>query len=170
MADQEEAEVVAKKPIFNRKIILIIGGIVILLLIAGLGVAYLFGAFDSLLERFKKKEDARISSSENLSKQLGYFFPMDEMSISLNSNGGRSRVLRLKLILELEQQSDQDLIKQALPRVVDNFQVYLRELRVSELQGTQGIYRLREELLKRINAALSPIKIKDVLFNNITLQ
>ena len=39
-------------------------------------------------------------------------------------------------------------IEAVMPRIVDNFQIYLRELRLEDLRGSAGIYRLREELLR----------------------
>jgi flagellar FliL protein len=57
-----------------------------------------------------------------------------------------------------------------MPRIVDNFQIYLRELRVDDLRGSGGIYRLREELLARVNAAVAPVKVNDVLFKEMLVQ
>ena len=57
-----------------------------------------------------------------------------------------------------------------MPRIVDNFQVYLRELRVEDLRGSSGLYRLREELLQRVNAAAAPAKVTDVLFKELLIQ
>ena len=57
-----------------------------------------------------------------------------------------------------------------MPRVIDNFQTYLRELRLDDLKGSAGMYRLREELLVRVNAAAAPAKIKDVLFKEMLVQ
>ena len=56
------------------------------------------------------------------------------------------------------------------PRVIDQFQVYLRELRPTDLQGSAGIARLREELLRRVNAAVEPIKVRDLLFREMIVQ
>ena len=56
------------------------------------------------------------------------------------------------------------------PRIVDNFQVYLRELRIEDLRGSAGVYRLREELLARVNTAVQPVKVKNVLFNEVLIQ
>jgi flagellar FliL protein len=53
---------------------------------------------------------------------------------------------------------------------VDSFQVYLRELRVEDLKGSAGMYRLREDLLRRINEAARPVKISDVLFKEMLIQ
>jgi flagellar FliL protein len=62
------------------------------------------------------------------------------------------------------------VVNENLPRIVDNFQVYLRELRVDDLQGSAGMYRLREELLRRVNLAVRPARVKDVLFKEMLVQ
>jgi len=57
-----------------------------------------------------------------------------------------------------------------MPRIIDNFQVYLRELRLEDLRGSAGMYRLREELLTRVVAAAQPVRVKDVLFKEMLIQ
>jgi flagellar protein FliL len=61
-------------------------------------------------------------------------------------------------------------LQAVMPRVIDNFQVYLRELRVEDLRGSAGVYRLREELLVRVNSAAAPVKVRDVLFKEMLVQ
>ena len=78
--------------------------------------------------------------------------------------------LKIKISLEIADPADIDTVNQLLPRIVDNFQVYLRELRVQELQGSAGMYRLHEELLRRVNIAVRPAKVKDVLFKEMLVQ
>ena len=46
----------------------------------------------------------------------------------------------------------------------------MRELRVNDLEGSAGLYRLREELLRRVNVAVYPAKIDAVLFKDIVVQ
>ena len=67
-------------------------------------------------------------------------------------------------------QDDVQAVEAVMPRVVDQFQTYLRELRVRDLRGSQGIYRLQMELLSRVNAAAYPVEVKDVLFQEILIQ
>jgi len=57
-----------------------------------------------------------------------------------------------------------------LPRVTDIFQTYLRELRPSDLNGSAGLFRLKEELTRRVNAAVAPVKVSAVLFKEIVVQ
>ena len=54
--------------------------------------------------------------------------------------------------------------------VVDSFQVYLRALRVEDLQGSAGILRLRQELLTRVADAAKPTEVRDVLFKEMLVQ
>lgn len=98
------------------------------------------------------------------------FYDLPDMLVNLNSPGRRQSYLKIRVSLELSNPLDQPRIEQQMPRIVDNFQVYLRELRVEDLQGAAGVYRLREELLSRVNAAVKPTKVNDVLFKEMLVQ
>ena len=82
----------------------------------------------------------------------------------------RPTFLKIHVSLELTSDQDAEYVKTMSPRIIDNFQVYLRELRIDDLRGSAGIYRLREELLARINMAVRPAKVKDVLFKEVLVQ
>ncbi len=92
------------------------------------------------------------------------------MLVNLASDDDVPRHLRLTVQLELEDPEDRAAIEEVMPRVVNEFQVYLRELRVRDLRGSAGIYRLNVELLWRVNQAVAPAEIKDVLFQEILIQ
>ena len=64
----------------------------------------------------------------------------------------------------------QPQIQTTMPRVMDAFQTYLRELRPTDLDGSAGLYRLKEELTRRVNAAIAPSRINAVLFKEIVVQ
>lgn len=93
-----------------------------------------------------------------------------EMLVSLRSTGNRQRILKLRINLELQSRSDEETIKAFMPKIVDNFQVFLRELRIEELEGSQGLYRIKEEMLARVNQAASPVTVKDVLIGDMLIQ
>lgn len=99
----------------------------------------------------------------------GSFLPIPTMIVNLNTDDGTPRYLRLTVQLELKNPADLPKVEAVMPRVVDQFQTYLRELRVKDLRGSAGIYRLQTELLWRVNQA-SPSEIKDVLFQEILIQ
>ncbi len=100
----------------------------------------------------------------------GSFVPIPTMIVNLNNPDGTSSYLRLTVQIELENPSDAPKIEAVMPRVVDQFQTYLRELRPQDLRGSAGLYRLQMELLWRVNQAASPVKVKDVLFQEILIQ
>jgi flagellar FliL protein len=92
------------------------------------------------------------------------------MLVNINTAGRTKNFLKIKVSLELNNEADINRVENVLPRIVDNFQVYLRELRLEDLQGAAGVYRLREELLNRVNAAVRPAQVKDVLFQEMIVQ
>jgi flagellar FliL protein len=98
------------------------------------------------------------------------YFDMPEMTVNLSASSERPQYLRVKVTLEMADARVQDAIKTAMPRVVDAFQVHLRELRAVDLEGSAGLYRLREELMRRINVAIAPAKIRAVLFKEVVVQ
>ncbi|WP_372501322.1 flagellar basal body-associated FliL family protein [Tistrella mobilis] len=98
------------------------------------------------------------------------YYDLPEMLVNLNTGGKRVSFLKLKVSLELQKQEDTPLVEKVLPRIIDSFQVYLREMRVEDLSGSAGIYRLREELLDRVNVAARPVVVNDVLFREMLVQ
>ncbi len=98
------------------------------------------------------------------------FYDLPEMLVNLNTPGRKRNFLKMRVSLELSAETDINRVETVLPRIVDNFQVYLRELRLEDLQGAAGMYRLREELLSRVNAAVRPAQVKDVLFKEMIVQ
>src|SRR5690349_4748355 len=148
----------------KKKLIMIVGGAVGCLLVAGAGL-YFIGMLDGLLGR-KHAAVAEAPPPKPL-----VFFDLPDFLVNLNSNGAKkASFLKLSVSLELERQEDTPRLQAVMPRIVDNFQIYLRELRVDDLRGSGGIYRLREELLARVNAAVAPVKVNDVLFKEMLVQ
>ncbi len=98
------------------------------------------------------------------------YFDLPEMTVNLSASADRPQYLRVKVTLEMADDKVQDAVKKAMPRVVDAFQVHLRELRAIDLEGSAGLYRLREELMRRINVAIAPAKIRAVLFKEVVVQ
>ncbi len=97
------------------------------------------------------------------------FLKVPDLIVNLNSDG-QPRYLRLSVQLELANEADMKAVEAVLPRVIDQFQTYLRELRIQDLRGSKGMYRLQMELLSRVNAAAAPTEVKDVLFQEILIQ
>jgi flagellar FliL protein len=99
------------------------------------------------------------------------FVEMPDMLVNLAGGPGeRIQYLKVKVVLEVKEDRQAEAIKPAMPRVTDIFQTYLRELRVSDLNGSAGLFRLKEELTRRVNAAVAPTQVSAVLFKEIVIQ
>ncbi len=84
--------------------------------------------------------------------------------------GERVQYLKAKIVLEVKEAPLVAQITPSMPRITDMFQVYLRELRTTDLNGSVGMFRLKEELTRRVNAAISPHHVNAVLFKEILIQ
>jgi flagellar protein FliL len=99
------------------------------------------------------------------------FIEVPEMLVNLQGvPGERVQYLKVKLTLEVKEEKQVETIKPTLPRVTDLFQTYLRELRPIDLNGSAGLFRLKEELTRRVNAAVAPNEVSAVLFKEIVVQ
>jgi flagellar FliL protein len=98
------------------------------------------------------------------------FHDMPEILANLNVQGRRPSYLRLRAKLELSGPEDVPAVQAAMPRLLDLFQTYLREMRPEELRGSAGTHRLREELIARASLAAAPARIADVLFVELLVQ
>ena len=92
------------------------------------------------------------------------------IAVNLSTADERPRTLKLSLSLEAADPAAAGAVQAALPYVLDSFQTHLRELRAAEIEGAAGMFRLREELLKRVNLAIAPARVRAVLVRDIILQ
>lgn len=135
-----------------------IGGLAILLLAGGGGAAFFLGVFDS--------------EADQVAAELKEVFYLDlpELTVNLSSSDQRAQFLKLSVSLELSDRKTLRAIEPHMPRVLDAFQVYLRELRTSDLEGSAGFFLLKEELTRRIEMAVAPAQINDILFRELLVQ
>jgi flagellar FliL protein len=100
------------------------------------------------------------------------FVDLPDVLVNLSNvgSGDRAQYLKVKIVLELPDQAVVAQIQPLMPRVMDAFQTYLRELRATDLDGSAGLYRLKEELTRRVNSAVAPNRITAVLFKEIVVQ
>ncbi len=157
----------------RRRLLLFIAVPVLVIVLAAVG-AYFGGLLDPLLKLFhgsKPPPPAAAAPAVPAGTQA-VFYDMPELLVNLNSAapGRKQSFLKIRVSLELANPLDVPKIEAVMPRIIDNFQVYLRELRVDDLQGSAGMLRLREELLARVNAAVKPAKVADVLFKEMLVQ
>lgn len=167
----EEAEELVEEETGNKrkKIILFVVLPLLLIIGVGIGASVMLGFFASKPPPRDKNDESKVEEVIAPLVQTT-FFEIPDIIVNLNTSGRKSAFLKIKISLEIADPADIDVINQMLPRIVDNFQVYLRELRIDDLQGSAGMYRLHEELLRRVNIAVRPAKVKDVLFKEMLVQ
>jgi flagellar FliL protein len=152
----EVAAPIVKRRLPFKLILIAAGGLVVLIAVGG-------GAYHFLGSR---------SAAATVSQgKPAVFLDMPDVLVNLSAGGGeRTQYLKVKVTLELPDQAMQAQIQPVMPRLTDAFQTYLRELRPTDLDGSAGLYRLKEELTRRVNAVIAPGRINAVLFKEIVVQ
>ena len=160
----------SRRKLSGRKIITFAVILILLLIAAFFGYRFIPGLLGKGGDASSVVGDAAKSLSDIAGPAQTNFFDVPEMLINLRTDQPRPAFLKLSLSLEIDRLEDRAVLTNVLPRITDTFQVYLRELHPDQLQGAEGMLRLREELLSRINAAVSPVVVRDVLFREMLVQ
>ena len=163
MADNEQAEAgaeVAEAVAPRGKLKLIIAAVAVLA-IAGSGATWFF---------FFRHHGEEMHAEAPPPKPPSYIDVPDMLVNLVGLPGERVQYLKVKLILEVKEEKQVEAIKPSMPRVTDIFQTYLRELRPADLNGSAGLYRMKEELTRRVNLVLAPNEVSAVLFKEVVVQ
>jgi flagellar FliL protein len=159
----------------GKKLILII--VIILLLLGGVGAGlYFSGMLDSGgEEEVAETGDEGADKTSGATKEeagLPVFYELPALVTDSNTTaqGRGPTVIRVTPVLEFPAGTDMERIKALEPRIINDFLTYIRELRKSDLVGSAGMYRLREELIKRVNKAVHPAQVNDIQFKEFFVQ
>jgi flagellar FliL protein len=98
------------------------------------------------------------------------FYTLPAVVVNMQTADGRPTFLKLKLTLELPDESLTETLDPAMPRLNDMFQTFLREMRPEDLSGSQGSYQLRMEILRRVNLVVAPAKVNAVLIEEMLIN
>ncbi len=162
----EQADDGAPKKNGKGKLLLL--AIPVVLIAAGAGLW-----FSGLLPFGGKPKPAPSAVAASAAAKLGapaVYLDVPEIITNLNVPGRRQSYVKLHAKLELGGAEDMAPVTAAMPRILDLFQTYLRDMRPEELRGSEGSYRLREELLGRAAIAVAPAHVQDVLFEEMIIQ
>jgi flagellar protein FliL len=139
------------------------------LIIAAVGVLFFVGAATTWFFFFRHHGEEM--HAEMAPPKPPVFVEVPDMLVNLvGLPGERVQYLKLKVVLEVKEEKQAEMVRPTLPRVTDLFQTYVRELRPSEINGSAGLFRLKEELTRRVNAAISPGQVNAVLFKEVVVQ
>ena len=163
----EGAEAAPKKgfrKFLTKKILMIAVPALALVLGGGGAGAYFF------LFKADESHEAKHEEEVPLTPPKVAFSDMQDILVNIQSSDGTPAYLKLGVSLELEDEEQKVALEPLMPRITDQFQAYLRELRLDDLKGSAGVLRLKEELLRRVNVAAAPYKVRDVLLKEMIIQ
>ena len=186
LGEMELANGLEKKKLSGKKLVMIVGGAIVAFVVV-MGVMSMMGGDDSSQKPVDHVQDNGVDAkldqmaeehreTEQLEQDLPaeklelLFIEIPEMLVNLNTGGSGTSFLKIRINLEIDRESYKSDLGVKMPRILDDFQVYLRELRPDDLTGSAGIFRLKEELLSRINQSVAPTRVKDVLFAEFIVQ
>ena len=153
----------------SKKLIVLVL-LAILLMVGTAAGLYFSGIASTLLGKGEEKAEVKVEAPPPPPKVAVFYDDLPDMLVNLNTGSKKSSFLKLHVSFQIESEDDKAKIKLVQARITDTFQTYLRELRLEDLKGSAGLYRLREELLMRVNAAVAPVKVDDVLFTDLLVQ
>ena len=159
-ADIEGGEVAA--PVKKKLPIMLIAMVAAAVVLLGGGAAAYFLLFSAPKDAAGEAHLAAVPET--------FIFNLPTMTVNLRGDGEREQFMKLTVALEVANEEVMTEIQPRMVKVVDAFQVYLRELRKSDLEGSAGIYRLKEELRRRVNIAIFPAQVDSILFKEILVQ
>lgn len=166
-----EAAEMLKKAKSGKKKLLILLIPVLIMLASVLGLYFTKWSAKDDGETTTEVKDISLENNNSIDELKAFFYDLPDQWISLNALDRQHQIVfKAKVTLEMENSEGVKYAKDMLPRIQDTLQFYFREMRVEEIQGSIGIYRLREEILGRLNKILSPHKVINVLFKEMSIQ
>lgn len=184
--DANAAKTAAAKK--KKKLMMIGGGAAAVLLLGGGGGAYMMMGHDAPPTAKEKKaaedkaKDEEVAAKEEEAGGEGEGGegghgakknePLDvpPMLVNLHTADGTPHFLKLHIMLVPGPKGSSESLKGELPKLLDAYQPFLRELRPEDLSGSAAVYRIKEELMLRAGATLGHDKVKDVLVQDLIQQ
>lgn len=180
----------------KKKMIIIIVAALVVLGVGGGAAAYFMGLFggeevvaeetDETSENADAEEEGKSEESEDEAQTAEesdaaddggegegnqiVFVTVPDVLVNLNSGGKRMRFLKLKVALETANAEIATEVEALMPRIMDSFQIYLRALSIDEVRGSVGLAQLKDELIARVNHAVHPARVDDILVREMLVQ
>jgi len=182
LGEAELVEGLERKKLSGKKLVVVAGAGVIAIFVA-IGVWVVFGgddeipadnedaAIEQLASDAAAARDAAEAEQDKPTEQLQtLFIDLGTQRYNLNVEGSGASFLQVKIVLEVDRESFRADVEAKMPRILDEFNVYMRELHPEDLNGSKGMFRLKEELLMRVNQAVAPARVEDILIQEFLQQ
>lgn len=99
-----------------------------------------------------------------------YYYEIPNLTVNIVGGPREPMYLKLSVHLKVDNKSLHEFLTQLRPVIEDHVMTYLRSLRYDDLQGSEGLERIRSELTTRINQITQPVQVHQVLITNILMQ
>jgi flagellar FliL protein len=164
MSDEQADKTAAPAKKSGKGKLIMLAGAALLLLAGGGAAAFFMGIMPTGSAVAEQDAQAELAHEDIV------FVDLPELLVNLNVTGKRLHFLKLATALEVSGEDQAAVVRQFVPRILDSFHMYLRAITPEELQGSEGVYRLKEELLVRTNEAVRPAQVRDVLVREMLVQ
>jgi flagellar FliL protein len=88
----------------------------------------------------------------------------------LSEDENTGHFMKIKLAVELARKTDVESVNLLLPRLQDDWNTFLRQLRPGDMQGSAALQRLKEGLMRRAIQSLAPVPVKAVYIRELLVQ
>jgi len=94
------------------------------------------------------------------------YVDVPRMTVSLG--GSASTRIQVDITLEVPKK-DADVLEGYLPKIMDRLNVYLPKIKADELKNPDAMFMLHKEMLYQINNIGIPVKVNDVVLQNLVI-
>lgn len=153
-----------------KKLVLVVLPLVLLIALGGGATAWMMGVLpiDELFAADAAPAGADLE--EEIDPGEIVFITLPEILVNLNLSGPRMRFLKFTAAIEVAGEDQAEVVRRFVPRITDNMHLYLRSLQPEELSGAEGVYRIKKDLLARINQVVRPAEVREVLVRDMLVQ
>ena len=163
----EELEA-ADAPAAKKKPMGMIIGIIVGLLALGGGGYYAYMTY------FQEKPVKEVPVEDEVGKveesvNLGVMFPLDPFIVNLAGSAGK-RFLKVTISLELSTPEVHAELKENIQKVTDSILVLLSSKSFEDVYSVRGKFKLKDEVVTRVNRFLVVGHVKDAYFTEFIIQ
>ncbi len=166
--EQEEQKAAPKKS--KAKLIIIIFVVVLILALLGIGGFIIYKQVSA--DGGEKSEDKKTTeevADEIEATMIGVVAPLDPFIVNLSDTAGK-RYLKITIQLELSNELLSQELHNKMPQIKDSVITVLSSKTSDDVLTIEGKFKLKEQILRRINKLLKTGVVKNVYFVEFVIQ
>jgi len=162
MAEEEEAKQDEEEPKKSSSKLIIIIVVLVVLIGGGVGAFFAFsgGGESAEVEEVKEEED-------EVAGLPGAVYPLETFIVNLSVKGS---FLKAAIQLEFYEPEFPPTVDMMIPRIRDAIIQILSSKTSSDILGTEGKEKLREEIINAVNETLGSEEVAQVYFTEFIVQ